>query len=124
MPVTEDQKAQDDAHELRSAAVRLRDLIPQFREAPGTEFVPWSVANLLEAIAECVANGQRLRYKGVRFVDQKLTRTASSTTTLAQITAGRDRSSTTPTSEESGPPTCPGWNATSPSTNRPATSTQ
>jgi hypothetical protein len=88
MPVPEDQKAQDDARELRSAAVRLRDLIPQFREAPGTEFVPWSVANLLEAIAECVANGQRLRYKGVRFVDQKLTRTASSTTTLAQITGG------------------------------------
>jgi hypothetical protein len=34
------------------------------------------------------ANGQRLRYKGVRYVDQKLTRTASSTTTLAQITGG------------------------------------
>jgi len=34
------------------------------------------------------ANGQRLRYQGVRYVDQKLTRTATSTTTLAQITGG------------------------------------
>src|SRR3954470_19094568 len=34
------------------------------------------------------ANGQRLRYKGVRYVDQKVTRTASATTTLAQITGG------------------------------------
>jgi hypothetical protein len=34
------------------------------------------------------ANGQRLRYKGVRYVDQKLTRAASATTTLAQITGG------------------------------------
>jgi len=34
------------------------------------------------------ANGQRLRYQGVRYVDQKVTRTASSTTTLAQITGG------------------------------------
>jgi Protein of unknown function (DUF2961) len=34
------------------------------------------------------ANGQRLRYKGVRYADQKVTRTASSTTTLAQITGG------------------------------------
>lgn len=32
------------------------------------------------------ANGQRLRYDGARYVDQKVTRTASSTTTLAQIT--------------------------------------
>ena len=61
MPVPEDQKAQDDVRELRSAAVRLRDLIPQFREAPGTEFVPWSVANLLEAIAECVSRNEPLR---------------------------------------------------------------
>lgn len=34
------------------------------------------------------ANGQRLRHKGVRYVDQKVTRTASATTTLAQITGG------------------------------------
>lgn len=34
------------------------------------------------------ANGRRLRYKGVRYVDQKVTRSASSTTTLAQITGG------------------------------------
>jgi hypothetical protein len=34
------------------------------------------------------ANGQRLRYQGVRYVDQKLTRTASSTINLARITGG------------------------------------
>jgi len=34
------------------------------------------------------ANGRRLRYQGVRYVDQKVTRTASATTTLAQITGG------------------------------------
>jgi hypothetical protein len=34
------------------------------------------------------ANGRRLRCKGVRYVDQKVTRTASATTTLAQITGG------------------------------------
>jgi hypothetical protein len=34
------------------------------------------------------ANGQRLRCKGARFVDQRVTRTACSTTTLAQITGG------------------------------------
>lgn len=34
------------------------------------------------------ANGRRLRYKGVRYVDQKVTRTAGATTTLAQITGG------------------------------------
>ena len=34
------------------------------------------------------ANGQRLRFKGARYVDQRVTRTASSTTTLAQITGG------------------------------------
>jgi len=34
------------------------------------------------------ANGQRLRYQGVRYVDQKLTRTATATTTLAQISGG------------------------------------
>ena len=57
----EDQKAQDDVRELRSAAVRLRDLIPQFRETPGTEFVPLAVANLLEAVAECVSRDEPLR---------------------------------------------------------------
>jgi hypothetical protein len=61
MPVAENQKAQDDARELRAAAVRLRDLIPRFREVPGTEFVPFSVANLLEAIAECVSRNEPLR---------------------------------------------------------------
>jgi len=34
------------------------------------------------------AGGQRLRCQGVRYVDQKVTRTASSTTTLATITGG------------------------------------
>ena len=34
------------------------------------------------------ANGQRLRYQGVRYADQKVTRTATATTTLAQITGG------------------------------------
>jgi hypothetical protein len=34
------------------------------------------------------ADGQRLRCQGVRWVDQRLTRSASSTTTLAQITGG------------------------------------
>ncbi len=57
----EDQKAQDDVRELRAAAVRLRDLIPQFRQSPGTEFVPLSVANLLEAVAECVSRREPLR---------------------------------------------------------------
>jgi hypothetical protein len=59
------------------------------------------------------ANGQRLRYQGVRYVDQRVTRTATSTTTLAQITGARARSSTTPTSQGSGPATFPGWSATS-----------
>jgi hypothetical protein len=88
MPQPEDQKAQDDVRELRSAAVRLRDLISQFREAAGYRVRALIGRYLLEGIAECVANGQRLRYKRVRFVDQRLTRTASSTTTLAQITGG------------------------------------
>jgi hypothetical protein len=61
MPVAEDQKAQDDARELRAAAVRLRGLIPRFRETPGTEFVPLSVANLLDAVAECVSRNEPLR---------------------------------------------------------------
>jgi hypothetical protein len=61
MPVPQDQKAHDDARELRAAAVRIRDLIPRFREVPGTEFVPLSVANLLEAIAECVIRNEPLR---------------------------------------------------------------
>jgi hypothetical protein len=61
VPVPKDQKAQDDVRELRSAAVRLRNLIPQFREAPGTEFVPLAVAGLLEAIAECVSRDEPLR---------------------------------------------------------------
>ena len=34
------------------------------------------------------ANGQRLRYQGVRYADQKVTRTATATTTLAHITGG------------------------------------
>ena len=34
------------------------------------------------------ANGQRLRYQGVRYADQKVSRVASATTTLAQITGG------------------------------------
>jgi hypothetical protein len=61
MLVPKDQKARDDVRELRSAAVRLRDLIPRFRDAPGTEFVPLSVANLLEAIADCVSRDEPLR---------------------------------------------------------------
>jgi hypothetical protein len=61
MPVPEDEMAQDDARELRAAAVRLRALIPRFREAPGTEFVPHAVANLLEAVAECVSRNEPLR---------------------------------------------------------------
>jgi hypothetical protein len=59
--VPDDQKARDDVRELRSAAVRLRGLIPRFREAPGTEFVPLAVANLLEAVAECVSRNEPLR---------------------------------------------------------------
>src|SRR4051794_35447116 len=54
------------------------------------------------------ANGQRLRYKAARSATQKPPRPASSPTPPAQSPVGRDRSSTTPTSEESGPPTCPG----------------
>jgi hypothetical protein len=61
MPVAETQKAQDDVRELREAAVRLRALVPRFRETPGTEFVPMSVAGLLEAIAECVSRNEPLR---------------------------------------------------------------
>ena len=61
MPVAENRRAQDDARELKAAAVRLRDLMPWFRGAPGTEFVPMSVANLLEAIAECLSRNEPLR---------------------------------------------------------------
>ena len=55
------QRAQEDARELREAAVRLRTLVPRFREAPGSEFVPMAVAGLLEAIAECVSRSDPLR---------------------------------------------------------------
>lgn len=34
------------------------------------------------------ANGKRLRFQGARYVDQKVSRTASATTTLARITGG------------------------------------
>jgi hypothetical protein len=61
MPVAENQKAQDDARELQAAAVRLRALIPRVREAPGTEFVPLAVANLLEAVAGCLSRSEPLR---------------------------------------------------------------
>ncbi|HEY0814867.1 MAG TPA: hypothetical protein VGE11_16460 [Pseudonocardia sp.] len=52
---------EDDAHELRRAAARLRQLLPLFEETPGTEFVPMSVAALLEAIAESVGRGKPVR---------------------------------------------------------------
>jgi hypothetical protein len=39
-------------------------------------------------IASDEAEGRRLRCQGVRYVDQKVTRTAASTTTLAHITGG------------------------------------
>jgi len=37
-----------DAKELASAAARLRELVPRFRETPVTEFVPIAVAGLLD----------------------------------------------------------------------------
>ncbi len=57
----EHRRSTDDARELRAAAVRLRGLMPQFQEVPGTEFVPMSVASLLEAIAESVSRDEPLR---------------------------------------------------------------
>jgi hypothetical protein len=59
--VAENRKADDDARELRTAAARLRDLMPRFLETPGTEFVPMSVAGLLEAIADSVSRDEPLR---------------------------------------------------------------
>lgn len=53
-------KAQDEARELRAAAGRLRGLLPRFRDAPGAEFVPMSVANLLEAMADGLARDEAL----------------------------------------------------------------
>jgi hypothetical protein len=61
MPVAEIQGDQEDARELRAAAARLRDFLPRFQEVPGGEFVPMAVANLLEAIAECVSRSEPLR---------------------------------------------------------------
>jgi hypothetical protein len=59
--VAEDQKDQHDARELKTAAVRLRGLMPLFREAPGAEFVPMAVAGLLEAIADSLSRSDPLR---------------------------------------------------------------
>jgi len=50
-----------DAKELASAAARLRELVPRFRETPVTEFVPIAVAGLLDAIADSLARGDPLR---------------------------------------------------------------
>jgi hypothetical protein len=61
MAVAENQKAQDDARELREGAGRLRSLLPRFRDAPGGEFVPMAVAGLLEAVAEGVSRSEPVR---------------------------------------------------------------
>lgn len=52
---------EDDAHELRAAAARLRDLMPRFPEIQVTEFVPMSMASLLDAIAESVSRDEPMR---------------------------------------------------------------
>jgi hypothetical protein len=42
--------------ELRQAAETLRGLVPQFRDGPVSEFVPLTVAKLLEAVADSLEN--------------------------------------------------------------------
>ena len=45
------------AAELREAAATLRGLVPQFRDGPLSEFVPLTVSNLLEAVADWLVGG-------------------------------------------------------------------
>jgi hypothetical protein len=53
------------AAELRQAAETLRGLVPQFRGGPVSEFVPLTVAALLQAIADSLDDGKPVS-QGVR----------------------------------------------------------
>ena len=46
------------AAELREAAKTLRSLVPHFRGGPIGEFVPLSIAKLIDAVADSIANNK------------------------------------------------------------------
>jgi hypothetical protein len=46
------------AAELREAAGTLRSLVPRFRGGPISEFVPLSIAKLIDAVADSIANNR------------------------------------------------------------------
>ena len=46
------------AAELREAAKTLRSLVPRFRGGPISEFVPLSIAKLIDAVADSIAGNR------------------------------------------------------------------
>jgi hypothetical protein len=41
--------------------VVLRAIVPQFRDGPVSEFVPFALANLLDAVADSLERGEEIR---------------------------------------------------------------
>ena len=57
--------ARRNAAELRQAADTLSGLVPQFRGGPVSEFVPLTVAKLLQAVADSLDDGRPVS-EGIR----------------------------------------------------------